>query len=439
MKKPNILYIHSHDTGRFIQPYGHAISTPRLQKLAEEGVLFRKAFTPNPTCSPSRACLLSGQTAHSNSMLGLAHRGFSMDYSKHLVRTLKKNGYFTALAGIQHVAKSEAGISVAEQVIGYDRELTSDHTAAHSKAVEFLKQPREHPFFLSVGLYETHRVFPKDHPHDDPRYILPPAPLPDTPEVREDMARFKQSARILDDKVGQVLDVLEETGLADNTIVICTTDHGIAFPRMKCNLEDSGTGVMLIMRGPGGFSGGRIVDSMISQIDLFPTLCDCLDIKKPDWLQGTSFMPIIREETDSVNDELFFEINYHAAFEPLRAVRTDRYKYIVRYDPRNAPVLPNCDDGISKQVWLKSGWANRVPVDEALYDLMFDPNEMCNLADKTEHASTLKEMRAHLLRWQQETHDPLIISGDIPLPENAMCNDRDSVSPDDELLPKGLR
>ena len=100
MKRPNILYIHSHDTGRFIQPYGHAISTPRLQQLAEEGVLFRQAFTPNPTCSPSRACLLTGQTAHSNGMLGLAHRGFSLnDYGQHILHTLRKHGYTSALTG----------------------------------------------------------------------------------------------------------------------------------------------------------------------------------------------------------------------------------------------------------------------------------------------------------------------------------------------------
>ncbi|MBT7166430.1 MAG: sulfatase-like hydrolase/transferase, partial [Victivallales bacterium] len=96
---PNILYIHSHDTGRYIQPYGHAVATPNLQRLAEQGVLFRQAFTINPTCSPSRACLLSGECAHSNGMLGLAHRGFSMNYEHHIVNTLKAQGYTTALAG----------------------------------------------------------------------------------------------------------------------------------------------------------------------------------------------------------------------------------------------------------------------------------------------------------------------------------------------------
>src|SRR5207248_3062878 len=91
----------------------------------------------------------------------------------------------------------------------------------------------------------------------DANYPLPPAPLPDTPEIRRDMGAFKVSAWDLDQGVGAVLNALQESGLADNTLVICTTDHGIAFPCMKANLTDHGIGVMLMMRGPGGFAGGK--------------------------------------------------------------------------------------------------------------------------------------------------------------------------------------
>ncbi|NLF01445.1 MAG: sulfatase-like hydrolase/transferase, partial [Anaerolineales bacterium] len=90
MNRPNILYIHSHDTGRYVQPYGHAIATPNIQRLADEGILFRRAFSAAPTCSPSRAALLTGQCAHSSGMLGLAHRGFCLnDVRQHLVHTLR--------------------------------------------------------------------------------------------------------------------------------------------------------------------------------------------------------------------------------------------------------------------------------------------------------------------------------------------------------------
>ena len=440
----NILYIHSHDTGRFIQPYGYAIETPNLQKLAEQGVLFRKAFTPSPTCSPSRACLLSGEYPHQNGMLGLAHRGFSMNYAHHLVNTLKQHGYITALSGVQHVTKGDQPfererVSNPWKTIGYDLGLTTVHAEAHIKAVEFLENPPEQPFFLSVGFYETHRNFPEAHPQDDARYVMPPPPLPDTSETREDMARFKESARILDRKIGLVLDALERSGHAENTLVICTTDHGIAFPRMKCNLEDSGTGIMLIMRGPGGFTGGKVIDAMISHIDVFPTLCDLLEIDKPDWLEGQSFLPLIGGEAAKNCDELFFEINYHAAFEPMRAVRTDRYKYIVRYDSRNAPVLPNCDAGLSKTVWLNHGWAGRAPVDEVLYDLIFDPNEMCNRINDPSYADIRNDMKRRLSQWQLRTKDPLFTDGAIPLPSTAICDPRDETDPDVRLLPEGVR
>src|SRR5210317_136169 len=119
MTRPNILYIHSHDTGRYIQPYGHAVQTPVLQQLAEEGILFRQNFCICPTCSPSRAALLTGSYPHENGMFGLAHRGFELnDYGEHLQHTLQKTGYISVIAGGQHVAHGEP--EVFTKTIGYD-------------------------------------------------------------------------------------------------------------------------------------------------------------------------------------------------------------------------------------------------------------------------------------------------------------------------------
>src|SRR5581483_2766702 len=115
INRPNILYIHSHDTGRYVQPYGHAVDTPNIQRLAEDGVLFRQAFCTAPTCSPSRASLLTGQYAHSAGMLGLAHRGFALhDYRQHLLHTLRKVGYYSARVGEEHIARVPG-------TVGYDR------------------------------------------------------------------------------------------------------------------------------------------------------------------------------------------------------------------------------------------------------------------------------------------------------------------------------
>jgi len=374
---PNILYIHSHDSGRYLQPYGHAVPTPNLQRLATDGVLFRRAFSCAPTCSPSRSALLTGQFPHQNGMLGLAHRGFSMnDYRKHILYTLRDAGYLSVLGGLQHIADKP-------ERIGYDELLNPKSTRVADvapAAVAFLNRRPSKPFFLDVGFFETHREYPQPTAADDPRYTQPPTPIPDTPATRLDTAGFHASARILDHGVGQVLEALERNGLSQNTLVISTTDHGLPFPLMKCNLTDSGWGVSLIMRGPGQFRGGKVCDAIISQVDVFPTLCDILQLKTPAWLEGKSFLPALRGDVPEINQEIFAEVNYHASYEPKRAVRTQRWKYIRRYGDRSAPVLPNCDDSPSKSLWLEHNWRAQTLPREQLYDLMFDPTEHRNLA-----------------------------------------------------------
>jgi len=430
MSQPNVLYLHSHDTGRYVQPYGHNIPTPHIQALAEQGVLFRQNFCAGPTCSPSRAALLTGMCPHSSGMIGLAHRGFSLtDYTQHIVHTLRTVGYQSTLIGVQHVADQT-------ETIGYDHIVkTQSNRVRHvaPAAAEFLTGQPQEPFFLSVGFSETHREFDEAGPEEDARYCLPPAPLPDTPRTRQDMAMFKASARVFDQGVGQVLEALDQAGLAENTLVICTTDHGIAFPGLKCNLTDHGTGVMLIIRGPGGLTGGQVCDAMVSHVDLFPTICELTGAAPPPWLQGTSLMPLIRGETDQIHDEIFSEVTYHAAYEPKRAVRTTRFKYIRRFEERDSPVLPNCDDSISKDVWMEFGWQQRKPALEQLYDLVFDPNETHNLATDPAMADVLADMRRRLDRWMHDTDDPLL-QGPVSAPEGARANDPDGISPREQPI-----
>jgi arylsulfatase A-like enzyme len=398
-------------------------------------VLFRRAFSCAPTCSPSRAALLTGQFAHQCGMTGLAHRGFGLnDYKKHILYTLRDAGYQSALAGLQHIAAKP-------EMIGYDELLRPKSTRVADvapAAVAFLDRKPSKPFFLDVGFFETHREFPKPTPADDPRFTQPPMPIPDTPATRADMAAFHASARILDHGVGQVLEALERNGLAENTIVVSTTDHGIAFPLMKCNLTDSGFGVSLILRGPGALRGGKVSDAMISQIDLYPTLCDALRIRPPSWLEGRSFLPVLRGERPEINDEVFAEVTYHASYEPKRAVRTQRYKYIRRYGDRAAPVLPNCDDSPSKALWLEHEWKQQRLPREQLYDLVFDPTEHHNLASDPASSKVLAEMRGRLDRWMTRTADPLL-KGPVPAPAGAKVNPADGTSPQEPVIDAPLQ
>jgi len=437
----HILYLHSHDTGRIVQPYGYPVETPNLQRFAEEGVVFRNAFCAGPTCSPSRAALLTGQYPHSCGMLGLSGRlGARLnDYSRHLSHYLRKHGYTTALAGIQHEAPKEE----ATNLLSFDHYLDepwapwadsfmrwNDFYA--SRAAEFLLHvDRDRPFFLSCGFSLTHRMGPGEQWHTsemasdplgDPRFVRPPLPLPDTPETRRDFADFRVAVKHLDRCMGRVLDALEEAGLAEQTLVIVTTDHGIAYPRMKCNLNDQGTGVMLMMRGPAKsgveassvrWEGGRVFDSLVSHVDVFPTLCEAAGIPFPDWLQGRSMVPLL-EGASAIREEVFSEINWHGYPEPMRSVRTDRYRYVRRFLIRKPS--DNCDASVTRTLFRRRGWDEQPVAVEALYDLFFDPTESVNLAGDPAHALILREMRDQLRRWMVATEDPVLSGRLIPIP-----------------------
>ncbi len=424
VRPPNILYLHSHDTGRYVQPYGHPVPTPNIQHLADQGVLFRRAFCATPTCSTSRACLLTGQYGHNNGMLGLAHRGWSLnDYHHHIVHTLRAAGYYSVLIGEQHIAKRP-------EIIGFDRveKIATTHVASVAPvARRTLSEGLPEPFFLSVGFFETHRDWLEPPSLRDALYSLPPGNLPDAPETRHDMAAYRASARSLDQGVGSVLEALDAQGLTENTLIFLTTDHGLAFPGAKATLYDRGLGVMLIMRGPGGFHGGRVNDALVSHLDVYPTLCELAGVETPEFAQGFSLLPLVRGEVGALREELFAEMTWHAAYEPQRAVRTERFKYIRRFGGRETPVLANCDDSPSKDLLLRYGWAQRKIPFEQLYDLVFDPNEADNLAEDPAYAGVVVELSDHLERWMTQTEDPLL-HGDPEPPAGAEINDPDQLS-----------
>jgi N-sulfoglucosamine sulfohydrolase len=421
---PNILYLNSHDTGRYVQPYGNAIPTPNIQWLADQGVMFRNAFCAAPSCSGSRAALLTGSYCHTNGMMGLAHRGFSLyDYDQHIARTLSDAGYHTALIGEQHV-------SADPEVLGFDVVHEIENTtvsAVAPAAIEALGGGISEPFFMSVGFFETHRSFFAPSSVRDRVYSLPPPFLPDTPEIRQDVAAYKASARSLDHGVGSVLNTLHETGLDRNTLVICTTDHGLAFPTAKASLLDRGIGVMLIMRGPG-MPAGAAHDELVSQIDVFPTICEVAGIDPPGWLQGSSLVGLVAgTEEPGTRSEIFSELTYHAAYEPQRAIRTERFKYVRRFDDYPYPVLANCDDSPSKDAYLARGWGRRTVARESLHDLFFNPGEGRNVIDDPNYAPVAADLRNRLERWMAQTADPLL-DGPVPAPAGALINRQDQLS-----------
>ena len=430
MAPPNVLYIHSHDTGRYVQPYGYPVPTPNIQHLADQGVMFRQAFCAAPVCSGSRAALLTGQCTHATGMLGLAHRGYRLTYpERHIVNVLRSAGYWSGLIGEQHVSADPADVGY-DRVVDLDTTKVRDVAPAATRLIAERAQTDE-PFFLSVGFFETHREYFEPSSLRDALYSRPPENIVDTPITRRDMASFKASARSLDQGVGMVLEALDENDLVAETLVIMTTDHGLAFPDAKTTLFDRGTGVLLLMRGPGSFERGRVVDSLVSHLDIFPTICDIAGIDPPDWLEGLSLLPLVGGDLDELHQELFSEVTYHAAYEPQRAVRTARYKYIKRYDEQHpGRVLANLDDGLTKDVLVAHGWANVDPPRESLFDLWLDPTEGTNRIDDPELAGVLKDLKGRLHDWMVRTDDPLL-QGAVAPAKGTFYNTVDQVSPSD--------
>ncbi|MFS0723761.1 sulfatase [Paenibacillus sp. 1P07SE] len=422
----NIVYLHSHDTGRYIQPYGHQVPTPRLMKLAEEGVLFRHAYCAAPTCSPSRAALLTGMSPHSCGMLGLTHRGFALvSPERHLASYLRENGYATVLCGIQHEA-------VDATELGYTDILpvpsgTDDRRNA-ALAADFIKTYQSaEPFFLSFGMFNTHRAFPEADPDLRADYVMPPAMMYDHPDNREDMARYMTSARVMDDSIGIVLDALAESGRTADTLILYTTDHGIAFPHMKSQLYDTGIGVSLIMKHPS-FSRQGAADALVSHLDVYPTLCEMIGLDKPAWLQGVSLLPVLTGAAEQVREEIYAEVTYHAAYEPMRCIRTPRYKYIRLFEDHGKHLAANIDDGLSKTFMMEHGLLEETRGQEMLFDLYLDPVERVNLIGRGDYAEIQQSLQDRLMRWMKLTGDPLL-AGRVEKPAGARINKQSTLSP----------
>jgi arylsulfatase A-like enzyme len=416
--RPNILFIITHDTGRHLGCYGRGAPSPNLDKLAEEGVKFTQAFCTAPQCSPSRASVLTGLMPHRHGLIGLAHRGFRLRNDVSLLpKLLSQAGYSTHLFGVQH----ETTWDRVSEELGYQHVHRPDGLSCLKVTpllLDFLSKEPPQPFFVSIGFTETHRPFPKLE-QTPPQVKVPPF-LPDEPDVRHDVAELNEAVRRVDESVGQIVEALKKHRLWDNTLLIFTTDHGIAFPGAKATLFDPGIEIALIMHGPDEFSGGKVIDAMVSNADLMPTLCEVAGIEPPTDIDGKSLLPLVRGEVAKLHERIFVELTYHAAYDPMRGVRTARFKYIRSFADRPFWLPPNVDNGLTKD-WYKR---NRPEVfktprpKEMLFDLQSDPLERNNLVGKPEFEPVLNELRATLDRWMEATDDPIRL-GHVRPPKGA--------------------
>lgn len=407
----NLILIDCHDLGQHLGCYGwDSVPSPNLDALAAAGVRFANSFCTAPQCSPSRAALYTGRYPHANGMLGLAHAPFDWRLHAeevHLARRLQQTGYLTAQIGVQHVTGHDVASIAA---LGFDQVTPATTAAAIADhAIAFLPAARQ-PFFLNIGFPEPHRDEQGrfgQAPPDASRGVQIPPYLPQSPAAHGEFAELQGVIAALDAAVGRIWAAVQALGLADDTWLIFTADHGLAMPRAKCTLYDPGLQTALIMVAPAfGLVGGRVCTELISNVDIAPTVLAMLGLPLPENLHGRSFASLLRGDDYTPRTQLFAEKTFHTAYEPQRAIRTARHKLIwnaeagimnVPGDIMHSPIFPEMIAAVTEE---------RPPFE--LYDLAADPLERRNLAADPDCAALSAALRAELRRWMAETGDPLL-------------------------------
>jgi N-sulfoglucosamine sulfohydrolase len=435
MKQPNIVYVVCHDLGRRLGCYGAKVESPNFDRIANEGVLFENAFCNAPACSPSRACAMTGQYAHTCGGVGLSHCGFPLAPTvKTVTDHFNAGGYETAHFGFQHERLSARDNRY--QVEGSE-DRDSDYWCenAFDRALDYLTERKEsdRPFYLNVGTIEVHAsrwcgLFAELRKEvygapPDPDGIDLPFFMPDHPRIREVFARFDAAIRHYDRQVGRFYDGLREMGFLDHSIVVFTTDHGMSGLRAKGTLYDPGVEIATLMHLPQGERNGQRYDDLIQNIDFAPTVLDFAGLPIPKYMQGRSFKNLLTGGDYRPHDHLFIERNSHGqTYDVMRAVRTRDLHYIRNFDPHALREwLPHeVEDRIGEtyEKWINELWP--APSDprpaEELYVLSGDPHEWTNRAGDPEWKAAQDDLASKLDTWMRATGD-FTITGHVPTPK----------------------
>ena len=408
-QKPNIVWIMAEDISTELSCYGHpAVKTPNIDRLASQGVRYTHAYTTAPSCTPSRNAMMTGVYQTRTDTQDQRRGGVELPEGiKPITHLLKEAGYYNAL-----------GCGYSEKT---DLNFTTDPLFDGS---DWQYRKKGQPFFAQITLPITHRQSAdkgwkpvrdqSPHPVDPDQVELPPY-FPDHPVCREDWAMYLDAMEKMDAQVGEILDLLEKEGIADNTVVIFIGDNGRCHLRGKCWLYDPGIHVPLIIRWPGHLKGGAVDHDMISMIDISATVLDLAGARLPEYLDGHPVFGPHSKKRDHIfaGRDLINEVMDH-----MRCVRSRRYKYIRNYNPENGyyecyyvqqhrpmwPVINRLHDQgkLTKAQQLIVTWPKP---NEELYDLQNDPHEINNLANSSEYRDVLKKLRSLLDGWIEETGD----------------------------------
>ncbi len=464
--RPNILIAISDD-----QSYPHAsaygaaeISTPAFDRVAREGVLFRQAFTPAPGCSPMRAAFLTGREIWQIGPAGTHASSFPGDLPVFTTQ-LAEAGYHVGMTGkgwgpgnfrIGGWEQNPAGKSYGARKIDAPPGIRNNDYAGNF--ADFLEdRDGDEPFCFWYGASEPHRGYHKGIGAEngiDPGAIAVPGFLPDSDEVRGDIADYYYEIQWFDRHLGRMLKTLEDKGELDNTLVIVTSDNGMPFPRAKANLYEYGIHMPLAISWPAKVSGGRVTDELVSLLDVTRTIFDVAEVtpEEEDRLAGVGLLPMLRgERADGETSRDFVasgrerhsSSRYHTLGYPCRAIRTDRYLYIRNFTPERWPagapqkydratfddegnlvesrlgdehggyhdidngptlrwMIAHRDDPAVAPLFAAS--VDRRPAEE-FYDVREDPACLNNLADVSEHAEAKARHVTTLTEYLTRTGD----------------------------------
>lgn len=402
---PNVVVFVADDAGwRDFGAYGSdVVRTPNIDALAEEGLRVERAFLTIAQCSPSRISILTGKYPHAT---GAEDLHMPLPEGERLLPSyLAERGYFSGIMNKRHL-----GPNGDRQFDWISENLSADVPA-------FLDEADDRPFFLWVGFTDPHRPYDSAPAVHDPSEVNVPPYLIDEPETRADLARYYDEIHRMDGQIGRFVDVLEERGLREHTLVIFLSDNGMPFPGAKGTVYDEGIRTPLIFTWPGRIEAGTTYGGLVSVVDLAPTILEIAGMETPTEMQGSSIAPILEDRDVEGRTYVFSERNWHNCDEHIRGVRSERFKFV-----RNAYTeLPHGTpaDASTSPTWYALKDAQRagtLTAEQArifaaprpaveLYDLENDPWEMANLAGRAEYEDVARELADVLDEWIRATDD----------------------------------
>ncbi|MCB1202693.1 MAG: sulfatase [Verrucomicrobiae bacterium] len=434
---PNVIFIIADDLAwDDLSPFGHeSIMTPNLQRLADGGMRFDRAFLTTSSCSPTRASLITGRFPHQTDAEQL-HWPVPKNQVT-FVEKLREKGYWTGAAGKWHLGEAlrerfdkvieadESGFQLpsgeAAKSGEFSEKIEGEAQSGCTDWVPLLKERApDRPFFLWLAALDPHRPYHDGILKDGarPEEVRLPPYHPDTPAVRADYQNYYDEITRLDRYIGLVLDELEAAKLSESTAIFFLSDNGRPFPRDKTTLYDSGIRTPLIIKWPEKIAPGTVCERLVSTVDLAKTVLSLAKIEKPGiTFEGIDLSPLFTAPEKPLREYVFAEKNWHDYEDRARAVRNERYKYI-RNDYPDLPLTPPADVVRSAtyvellRLLEKNELSEAQQVHflvprpaEELYDLRLDPHELNNLAADPRFEPVIVAMRAALADWETKTED----------------------------------